>query len=360
MPYLTQMTRLPTSGARAVAPFQVDGATFVAVPQLALDIPGQPPNMNGGDSDTDLLVYRLDGDGFEEYQRLSVPGGEDAEYFEIGDRAFLATASLRTGQGPYRFDAESRIFEWRSGRFEPFQAMPTFAAKQWRFFTVGDRQFLALAQGVNPPGVRVDNKPSAIFEWAGDGFKEFQQIPSEWGYNWHRFTLAGTEFLAYADHTAPSVLLRWDGDRFVEHQRLLDRSGRAFADVTVAGVSYLLVARIDAPSLVLRWENGRFEPHQELPGAGGREFALIDGTHSRYVVRVNFITGSPQDPTTALNSHVYRWDDGRLTLVEEFPTTGATDIAVLPGTGPTRLIVSNSLSPEARFSADTLLYAFQD
>jgi EPTP domain len=57
---LTAVGRLQTSGARAVEPFHIDGALFVAVPQLAIDIPGQTPDINGGDSDTSLLVFRAD------------------------------------------------------------------------------------------------------------------------------------------------------------------------------------------------------------------------------------------------------------------------------------------------------------
>jgi EPTP domain len=121
---LTAVGRLQTSGARAVEPFHIDGALFVAVPQLAIDIPGQTPDINGGDSDTSLLVFRADNGGFVEHQRLDAPGGEDAEFFRIGGRKFLATASIRTGHGPYEFGTESLIFEWRTGRFEPFQAIP--------------------------------------------------------------------------------------------------------------------------------------------------------------------------------------------------------------------------------------------
>jgi hypothetical protein len=360
MVYLAETARLRTSGARAVEPFQVDGTTFLAVPQLATDIPGQPPDMNGGDSGTSLLVFRADGDRFVEHQRLDVPGGEDAEFFRIGDRIFMATASIRTGRGPYEYGTESRIFEWAAGRFVPFQAIPTFAAKQWKAFTVAGRHFLALAQGVNPPGVEVPNKPSAIYEWTGAGFGEFQQIPSEWGYNWHRFDVDGQAYLAYADHTAPSMLYRWDGDRFVPHQTLLERAGRAFTEVTVDGGTYLIAACLEADSPVMRWENGRFEPVQVLPGAGAREFTVFSGRHGLYLARVNFITGSRQEPRVTLNSQLYRWESGKFAVVQEFPTTGGTDVALLPGSGATRLAVSNSLSAEVRFAAETVVYTFGD
>jgi hypothetical protein len=357
---LTETALLHTSGARAVEPFDIDGTTFVAVPQMAIDIPEQAPDINAGDSDTSLLVFRADDGRFVEHQRLAVPGGEDAEFFRIDGRIFLATASIRTGRGPYEFGTESRIFEWRAGRFAPFQAVPTFAAKQWKAFTVAGRHFLALAQGVRAPGVEARNKPSTIYEWTGSSFEEFQQIPSEWGYNWHQFELDGQAYLAYADHLAPSMLYRWNGDRFVARQVLLQRAGRAFADFDIDGRTYLVAACIDGASPVMRWEDGFFESIQELPQAGARELAIFSGNHGLYLARVNFITGSRQQPRVSLNSQLYRWENGKFVAVLEFPTTGGTDVTVLPGSGPTRLAVSNSLSPQVRFASQTVIYTFDD
>ena len=56
-PLLREVQRLATSGARAVEVFEADGL-MLAVPQLALDVPGTPAHMNGGSSDTDLLLWR--------------------------------------------------------------------------------------------------------------------------------------------------------------------------------------------------------------------------------------------------------------------------------------------------------------
>jgi hypothetical protein len=55
---LTSLQQLPTSGARAVEVFTNDEGTFLGVPQLARDVAGEAPYMNGGDSDIDALIYR--------------------------------------------------------------------------------------------------------------------------------------------------------------------------------------------------------------------------------------------------------------------------------------------------------------
>ncbi|MBB5084804.1 hypothetical protein [Nonomuraea endophytica] len=351
--YLVESCRIRTSGARAVEPFQVDDLSLLAIPQLAVDIPGQPPGMNGGDSDAELLVLRRTGEGFELFQSLEVPGGEDAEFFRIGPRAFLATASIRRGHGPYEFNVDSQVFEWDGARFVPFQRVPGFAAKQWRHFTVGDQHFLALAQGLPQPGTQ----PSRIYRWQGESFEKFQEITSLAGYNWHAFRVAGHDFLAHADHLAPSVLYRWDGAGFAVHQQLAEQHGRAFASFSADGEDYLLVGCIQGQSRLLRWDGEKFAEHAVLDGQGTREFAILHGEHGLYVLRVNFIHGTPAAPTTALSSQLYRWQGGGLQVVEEFPTTGGTDVAVLDGD---LVAVSNGLSADVRFAAESVVYRFAE
>lgn len=77
--------------------------------------------MNGGDSDTDLILYRWIDEGFVEQERLPVPGGEDASVFAIDGQTFLATASVRTGGGPYKCNAVSRIFRHHDDAWRPFR-----------------------------------------------------------------------------------------------------------------------------------------------------------------------------------------------------------------------------------------------
>ena len=368
---LIEVQRIPTSGARAVEPVRVGGRDLLAVPQLAKDIPDGPPGMNGGDSDTELLLLnrgRLRG-SFEPWATLPAPGGEDAEFFTIGDRSFLAVASIRTGAGPYEFRTTSTIFEWQGDRFAPFQQVPTFAAKQWKYWQIGDRLFLGLAQGlVFPSGqagqagqANAVNRDSVVYEWNGESFAEFQQIPSRWCYNWHAFAAGGEFFVARAEHAGPSLLYRWDGTRLEPHQVLAAGSGRAFATLDDDGDTYLVVACISAPTRVLRLADGRFTETQVLDGLGGRELAVARCGGRTFLIRVNFILGTPADPQPALDSQVYEWDGGKLHEVATFPTCGGTDVAILTSgddgnADPVEVIVTNSLTPDLRFAAETVRY----
>ena len=353
---LAGVQRLPTSGARGVEPFKIDGKQYLAVPQLARDLMDQPAAMTGGDSNVETLVYRWTDGAFAVHQRLPVPGGEDAEFFTIGDRAFLATASLRSGAGPYKMQVKSVVYEWRDGRFEPFQLFDTVAAKQWHHFVVSGRHFLALAQGVKHDGAESINAPSRIYEWDGARFVPFQDVDSTWGYNWLSFKIGAESLLAYADHLRPSVILRWTGTDFEPHQTLEGTSGRAFCFLEHKGNAWLAFACLHGDSWLHRWDGHRFERHQMLSGPGGREFEWMRVGNSGYLVQINFIEGSREAPRPCLTSHVLAWRGTRIEIVDSFRTSGGTDAAAFSIDNKRYLAVSNSLDSTIRFRSESFVY----
>lgn len=346
---------LDTTGARAAETFQHEGVRYLVIPQLAADVEGQPASITVGNSDIDALVYKWEEGQFSLTQRLDVPGGEDAEFFCIGDRAFLATASLRTGSGPYDLNAHSTIFELRNGQFSPFQRIPTFAAKQWKYFRIGERHFIAQAQGVTMPGAEPRHSPaSAIFEWDGEKFKEFQCIESAWGYNWLFFELGGKHFLAYADHVKGSRILSWNGSEFEPFQALDGKTGRAFCFFEAGGKAWLVFACLHDDTVVYTWTGSRFERHQTLAGPGGRELRWL--TREQRLVLINFLHGSRENPLPSLQSALYRLAGDQLVIDEEFPTLGGTDASAFTEGESTYLVVTHCLGEDIRFRTESKVY----
>lgn len=352
-----------TNGARAAAVYFLQACYFLAIPQHAKDIPGGEAGVNAGNSNVSLMLYRAD-EGtsqFKEYQQLDVPGGEDAEFFTIDDRSFLATASIRSGSGPsYNMNAESCIFEWDGKTMAEFQCIPTFGAKQWRYFDIEGRSFLALAQGLEMAGVEptIPSTNSTIFEWDGEKFQTFQTVPSIMGYNWLHFSLDGRDFLAYADHTQPSYILEWNKEKFVHVQTLDGMYGRAFCFFENEGRSFLAFARVSSDSLVYKWDGKAFQHFQTLAGTGGREFTVIEEGGSMYLAYVKLITGDKADPETALQSVIYRVGKDGLEVATEFPTFGGTDVSTFSIKDTNYLVVTESLNEEVRFRQDSHVYRF--
>ncbi|KAK7755363.1 hypothetical protein SLS62_002589 [Diatrype stigma] len=352
-----------TNGSRAAAVYFTQACYFLAIPQFAQDIPGGEASMHGGDSNVSLMLYRTSEGSteFQEYQQLDVPGGEDAEFFTIDGRTFLATACERTGSDPtYSMDVESCIFEWVGDQFSKFQCMPTFGAKQWRAFDIDGRHFLALAQGDQgsgfEPTIPVTN--STIYEWDGSTFQTFQTVPSVMGYNWLHFSLDGREFLAYADHVEPSYVLEWKQDQFVHFQTLDGVGGRAMHLFENKNRTLMAFARMTNDSLIYEWGDQGFQQYQTLSGAGGREFALIEDGGSQYLILLKMLTGTVTDPVVALNSTIYRVDDDGLNVVSEFPTLAGTDISTFSVGDANYVVVADSMTEDLHFRQDSYVYRF--
>jgi hypothetical protein len=356
---LVEHQRLATSGARAVVPFTLAGTQYLVVPQLAVDVPGTSAHMNGGDSDIGAPIYRWHLGGWIQDGVLPLNGGEDAEFFNFGNESYLVTAGARSGRGPYRYNIDQVLYKWRNGSWAPIQTFAAFAAKKWHFFRIGRRAFLALAQGVTLNHVEATNpRTSRIYEWNGRQFADFQILEGLWGYNWESFEIAGQSFLAYADHIGESIVLVWNGSSFSPLQSFCEKGGRCFRYFTADNDHYLAFANIQGDSALYRWAGKQFSPCQRLSGPGGREFCVVRTKSGLYVLQVNFIQGEPSAPRTNLLSYIFKWTGGKLVLVEEFPTAGATDAAVFSVDGKLYVAVSNSLTVDVRFRTDTIIYRF--
>jgi len=356
---LTEHQRLSTTGARAVLPYVISGARYLIVPQLSKDVENTPAHMNGGDSDTGAPIFKWSAGRFVEHDSLPLSGGEDIDYFQLGADQFLITAGVRSGHGPYDYNIDQTLFKWSGSRWEPYQAFPGFAAKQWHFFKIGDRAFLCLAQGVTLGHIEAKNpRTSRIFEWSGTRFVDFQSLDGQWGYNWESFQIDGRTFLGYADHVSDSLLFKWDGSAFVPFQSFAPKAGRCFRFFTVDDKHYLAFANIQGDSTLYRWDGEKFQSHQRLSGPSGRELRVVKTDKQLYLVQINFIEGEPSAPKTDLKSRIYRWEKDQFSLVEEFATAGATDAAAFRADGRLYLAVSNSLTPEVRFRTDTIIYSF--
>ena len=357
--HLVEHQRLPTSGARGMSTFVVSGKRYLVVPQLARDLPDTPAHMNGGDSDVGAPIFRWEGGQFVESGELPLSGGEDVLFFKLGADEFLITAGIRAGHGPFNYNIEQVLYKRSGSNWEPFQTFSGFAAKQWHFFQIGSRAFLALAQGVTLEHIEAKNpRQSRIYEWDGSRFIEFQTLDGKWGYNWEFFCIDEDCFLCYADHVGDSIALKWGGAYFVPFQTFSTSAGRCFRFFEVEGERYLAFANIQGDSLLYRWDGKRFAVHQKLSGPGGREFCIVRAGAKLFLVQVNFIEGAPSAPRTALKSRLYQWADGQMKVVEEFSTFGGTEASAFEEDGALFLAVSNSLTPEVRFRQDSLIYRF--
>jgi len=78
---------------------------------------------------------------------LPLSGGEDAEFFTIGEESYLVAAGLRSGRGPYRYNIDQLLYmDQRLRDADP--KVRRLRGEAVAFFPCWSSSFLALAQGV--------------------------------------------------------------------------------------------------------------------------------------------------------------------------------------------------------------------
>lgn len=352
---LEEAQRLPFSGARDVTLFEMEGRQYLAIPQLAEDIPDTEANMNGGNSDVDSVVFEWRHGRFEEFQRIPSHGGEDIEFLTLEGQPYLAVCGVRSGSGPYNANSYATLYGFDGSRFYPVQNIATFAAKQCRHFSIDDRDFLGIAEGITAEGVTGDAN-SEIYEWVDGRFEPFQTIPSKWGYNWTFFEQDGERYLVFVDHLDGWTIYRWQGAEWEAALSMVETGARAMTHFRIGDDSYFAYANLVGTSRLYRFTGDAVEEVQAFDGNGGREFHYFQVGSGHYLARINFIAGPRTAPVSSLQSQVYRWDNGAFVEVESFPTLGGTDAGTFVEGDDTYLVVSNSLNEQIRFRVDSVLY----
>jgi hypothetical protein len=241
----------------------------------------------------------------------------------------------------------------------PFQSIPTQAAKQWRYLRIGERHFLALAQGASTQALSPDDPGnSQILEWVNGAFRHFQNVRSAWGYGWLPFRIGPDQYLAYADHTLLSMILIWDGKGFKLHQTLDGLGGRAFCFYESGDDVFLVFAKLTSETAVYRWSHDEFVAPQKISGPGGRALAVFTEENQQYLILVKFITGAREAPQTIQSSEIFRVQGEVFTNIGTFPTRGGTDVAVFKVGGDMLVAIAESLSADVHFKTPSHIYRF--
>lgn len=85
---------------------------------------------------------------------------------------------------------------------ELIQNEPTQGARDWEFFTRGGNDhYLALANAYNDSTSSINAK---LFQWDGSNFVEIYTIPTTYAHDWEFFTINQKQYLAVANY--------WDSD----------------------------------------------------------------------------------------------------------------------------------------------------
>ncbi|OXB83505.1 UNVERIFIED_CONTAM: hypothetical protein H355_006352 [Colinus virginianus] len=281
---------------------------------MALSIPAVLQDVPVKAASNEVLKYphvkqRLD--YVEEYQDL-VTNSETmgVEVFTIPRVGlFAATANRHSPPG-------SAVYKWTDGKFVLYQNIPTYQAQSWKYFTIGKKIFLAVANfEQNERGQEF----SVIYKWSHrkEKFVTYQRITTHSARDWEAFVIEGEAFLAVVNH----------------------REGNNH--------------NID--SVIYRWNpsTGLFETNQTIPTSGAYDWEFFAIGPYSFLAVANTFNGT----STNIYSHIYIWLSGSFQLFQSILTFGAADWEVFHIGDRVFLAVANSHSYDSRIPAPSNFYA---
>ncbi|KAH0623926.1 hypothetical protein JD844_007132 [Phrynosoma platyrhinos] len=242
--------RIVTHGARDWESFVIDGEAFLAVAN----------HRKGDNHNIDSVIYRWNSRKglFETNQTIPTSGAYDWEFFRIGPYSFLVVANTFNGTTTRIY---SHIYIWLSGTFQLFQSILTFGAADWEVFHIQDRVFLAVAnshsydsRSVAPNSYHAIN--SSIYELniTAQMFVKFQDILTYSALDWEFFSVGEDNFLVVANsfdgvtYSVNSIIYRWQGyEGFVAVHRLPTFGCRDWEAFNTTAGSYLMYSSAREP-----------------------------------------------------------------------------------------------------------------
>ncbi|XP_035167973.1 thrombospondin-type laminin G domain and EAR repeat-containing protein-like isoform X1 [Oxyura jamaicensis] len=222
---------------------------------------------------------------------------------------FAATANRYTPPG-------SAVYKWTDGKFVPYQNIPTYQAQSWKYFTIGKKIFLAVAN--------------------------FEQNDR------------GQEF---------SVIYKWSHrkEKFITHQRITTHSARDWEAFVIEGEAFLAVVNHrkgnnhNIDSVIYRWNprTGLFETNQTIPTSGAYDWEFFTIGPYSFLAVANTFNGT----STKIYSHIYIWLRGSFQLFQSILTFGAADWEVFHIGDRVFLAVANSHSYDSGMPVPSNFYA---
>ncbi|KAM9304852.1 thrombospondin-type laminin G domain and EAR repeat-containing protein [Gastrophryne carolinensis] len=240
-----------TYSARDWEAFHIEGDTFLAVAN----------HREGNNHNINSVIYKWNSSSgfFEPNQTIPTSGAYDWEFFSIGPYSFLVVANTFNGTST---NIQSHIYIWLGSAFRSFQSMLTFGASDWEFFRIQDRFFLAVANSHNYTVGIQTYKPeeyaikSTIYELniTAQQFVKFQDVITYSAVDWEFFTVGEDNFLVVANSYdgnsffVNSVIYRWQGyEGFVAVHYLPTYGCRDWEAFSTSNGSYIMYSSAKEP-----------------------------------------------------------------------------------------------------------------
>jgi len=243
---------------------------------------------------------------FVEIQSISTAGAMDCEYFTIGTDTYLAIANYANGT----YDIDSTIYKWNTStnQFVALQSIPTHGAIDWESFKIGTDTYLAIANSYSPAHAR----DSYIYKYNTSTklFEQYQAIGTYGAYDWEYFTIGTERYLAIANHynggsyNVDTVIYKWNTST-LKFDITFESIGNTYAsyalkEFIIGTDNYFVIGNFYSSTYVYKWNGSTFTTTalQIIPTSGsyGLDNFTLDGNFYLAVANYN------------ANSTIYKWN----------------------------------------------------
>ncbi|KAJ8255330.1 hypothetical protein GJAV_G00203650 [Gymnothorax javanicus] len=316
-----------------------------------------------------LLEERQRLDYVEDYQDLYTNSKTfDIEVFQIpSEGLFAAMADWEAQPG-------SGIYKWIDGKFEPYQNISTFRAQAWKYFTIGSKMFLAVANS----GGKDEQELSVIYKWSPkkQKFLPYQTLETYSARDWEAFTIQGEAFLAVANHrqgehnhNINSVIYKWNpGAKVFEINQTIQTSGAYdWEFFSIGPYHFLVVANTfngfstHVNSVIYVWLGGMFKPFQAISTFGATDWEMFQIGNRVFLAVANGQKFYENVPSLyAINSTIYELSMTTKTFLkfQDIVTYSAVDWEFFAMGDEKFLVVANSFDGTSH-SLNSVIYRWQ-
>jgi len=134
---------------------------------------------------------------FDEIQSIPTNGAVHSKFFTIGTDNYLVIANHHYNTS---YNTDSKIYKWNTGtnQFDEIQSIPTHGAMNWNNFTIGTNTYLTLANYSDDSSININSK---IYKWNSgtNQFDEYLSVGTNGAMSWTPFTIGGKNYLALAN-----------------------------------------------------------------------------------------------------------------------------------------------------------------
>ncbi|XP_022796606.1 thrombospondin-type laminin G domain and EAR repeat-containing protein-like [Stylophora pistillata] len=251
--------------------------------------------------------------------------------------------------------------EWNGQRFLVFQKLPTKGASHFKFFTLNDEKYLAVANYYDGSTYSIK---SVIYKWNGGKFNKFQEIATEGAFGCTAFQINNVTFIAFANYhnsqqkySVQSTVFKWSGGHFVKLQSLQSYGAFDVKSVTINGHTFLAFSchysgsSHNTDSFIYKWDRSKFVLFQSIPTRGAFAWHPFVISGHTFLGVANYYDSSQKHNT---QSTVYQASGAQFTKYQEISTHGAYDMTSFEYIGHTYLAAANSYNQ--RYNINSVLY----